>query len=192
MFVVNTVDEMLFFDTYKEAREAADEAILWYRNEAMSEGEWRDEVSLVSIYRKVEQAEAEELEPEGSGVDFHMRRFACDADTQQLAHEACVSRGAWKKTDEEHPPHGHLVLIVGEDSHTMWMGTYLEKWGELHGDGDESVDLAWLDHDEDENEYYFPAGWYGLGPYDGHANGWYQRVDLKAAWWRELPLPPPF
>lgn len=93
----------------------------------------------------------------------------------------------WKKTDEERPPHGRHVLIVGEDGKTMWMGTYLEKWGELHGDGDDSVDIAWLDHDEDEDEYYFPAGWYGLGPYDGHANGWYQRVDLKAAWWRELP-----
>lgn len=92
----------------------------------------------------------------------------------------------WKKTDEEHPPHGQPVLIVGEDRQTIWMGTYLKKWCEPYCDG-EDFDLDDLDCDEDENEYYFPEGWYGLGPYDGHVNGWYQRVDMKASWWRELP-----
>ena len=65
---------------------------------------------------QLDQKHAREL---GAALD----RFAYDADTQPLVHEARVSRVEWHKASETLPKHSEAVLCASAEG-DVWMGVY--------------------------------------------------------------------
>lgn len=94
----------------------------------------------------------------------------------------------WISVDEAMPEAGPDVLIFQETGYkkntVIVCGKYIKKFTvQQLFDFD-----GWLDHNEEDDEYYLPEGWYeNQFNWDEHAS---IHISQKVTHWMKLPEPP--